>query len=52
MQKLNIPLDVAQRVDEKNWIICLVIIFAPRVTVIKMSQMDYFLYFLLVAAIN
>ena len=52
MPKWNIPSDRAQRVDDKNWVICLVIMFAAWVTVIKMSQMDYFLYFLLMAAIN
>ena len=36
----------AQRVDEKNGVICLVM-FIPRVMVIKMSKMGYFLYFLL-----
>ena len=35
-------MDRAQRVDEKNGIICLVIMFTPRVTVIKMSTMTHF----------
>ena len=37
MQKWNILMDTAQKVDEKNVAICLVVMFAPRVTVIKMS---------------
>ena len=45
MQKWNIPMDSAQRVDEKNGAICLVIIFTPGVMVIKMSKMAHFLYF-------
>ena len=47
MQKRNIPMDVAQRVDEKNEVICLVIMFTPQVMVIEMSKMAHFLYFLL-----
>ena len=39
-------MDRAQRVDEKNGIIYLVM-FTPRVMVIKMSKMAHFLYFLL-----
>ena len=39
----------AQRVDEKNRIICLVM-FTSRVMVINMSKMIHFLYFLLMAA--
>ena len=31
MQKWNILTEIAQRVDEKNWVICIVIIFTPRV---------------------
>ena len=38
MYKLNIPTDRAQRVDEKNGVICLVIMFTRRDRVIKMSQ--------------
>ena len=41
MQKRNIPMDRAQRVDEKNGAICLVM-FIPRVTVIKISKMAQF----------
>ena len=39
-------MDRAQRVDEKNGIIYLVM-FTPRVMVIKMSKMAHFMYFLL-----
>ena len=46
LQKWNIPTNRAQRVDEKNGIICLVIVFTPRVMVIKMSKMALVLYFL------
>ena len=45
-------MDSAQRVDEKNGAICLVIIFTPRVMVIKMSKMAHFLYFLQMTAKN
>ena len=38
-------MDTAQRVDNKNGIICLFIIFTPRVMVIKMSKMDLFCIF-------
>ena len=38
-----------QRLDEKNRVICL---FMPRVIVIKMSKMAYFLYFVLMKAEN
>ena len=31
MQKWNIPTDRSQRVDEKNGVVCLVIMFTPRV---------------------
>ena len=40
-------MDRAQRVDEKNGVICLVM-FTPGVIVIKMSKMAHFLYFLLI----
>ena len=43
-------MDRAQRLDEKNGVICLVIMFTSRVIVIKMSKMDHFLYFLLMTA--
>ena len=35
---MNIPTDRTQKVDEKNGVICLVIMFTPRVMVIKMSR--------------
>ena len=50
MQKWNMPTDRAQRVDEKNGVIYLVAMFAPRVTVIKISHIAHFLYFLVVTA--
>ena len=43
-------MDRAQRLDEKNGVICLVIMFTSRVIVIKTSKMDHFLYFLLMTA--
>ena len=46
MQKWNIPTDGAQRVDEKNGVLCLDVMFTPRVMVVKMSKLAYFLYFL------
>ena len=52
MQKWNIPTDRAQRVDGKNGVICLVIMFTPQVMVIKMSKMAHFLYFLLMPSKN
>ena len=52
MQKWNKQTDRAQRVDEKNGVICLVIMFAPGVMVIKMSKMAHFLYFALMPAKN
>ena len=51
MQRQDISTDRAQRVDEKNEFICLVI-FTSRVMVIKMSEMVYFLYFQLITAKN
>ena len=39
-----------QRVDEKNGVICLVIIFTSRVMAFKMSEMANFIYFLLITA--
>ena len=52
MQKWNKQTDRTQRADEKNGVICLVIMFAPGVMVIKMSKMAHFLYFLLMPAKN
>ena len=43
-------MDEAQRVDEKNGVICLVVMFTPRVMVITMSKITHFLYFLLITA--
>ena len=37
--------DRAQKVDEKNEVICLIIIFIPRVMVIEMSRMAHFFVF-------
>ena len=37
MQKWNIPTNTAQRLDGKNGVICLVIMFTTRVMVIKMA---------------
>ena len=50
MQKVNITTDSAQRRNEKNGIICLVIMSTSKVIVIKMSKMADFSYFLLMAA--
>ena len=52
MQNWNIPTDRVQREDEKNVIICLVIMFTYGVMIIKMSKMAHFLYFLLMIAKN
>ena len=41
----------AQRLDENNAVICLVL-FTPRVMVIKMSKLAHSMYFLLIAAKN
>ena len=46
MQKWNISTDRPQGVDEKNGVIRLVM-FTPRVMVIKMYEMAHFMYFLL-----
>ena len=46
MQKWNISTYRAQRVDEKNDVICLVM-FTPKVMVIRMSKMAHLMYFLL-----
>ena len=45
MPKGNIPTSRAQRVDEKNGAIYLVIILTRRVMVIKMSKMTHFCIF-------
>ena len=44
--------DRAQKAEEKNGVICLVIVFTPGVMIIKMSKDAHFLYFLLMAAKN
>ena len=48
----NKPKDRTQRVDDKNGVICLAIMFTFRVIVFKMSEMANFIYFLLVTAKN
>ena len=45
MHKWNIPTGTAQRVDEKNRITFLVIMFTNGVMVIKISKKTHFLYF-------
>ena len=52
IQKWNIPTDRAQRFDEKNGAICLVIMFTPKVMVFKMSKIVVFFNFLLITAKN
>ena len=42
-QKWNIAMDRAQRIDEKNGVTCLFIMFTLRVMLIKMSKMTHFL---------
>ena len=49
-KKENIPTDRALRDGEKNGFICLVIMFTPRIKVIKMSKLAHFLEFLLIIA--
>ena len=49
MHKWNIETDRAQRADEKNEVICLVIMFNPRGMAIKTLKMAHKLYFLLIA---
>ena len=44
MQKWDISTNRALSVDEKNGVICLVMV-TPRVMVIKMSKMAHFMYF-------
>ena len=51
MHKQNISTDRAQIVDKKNGVIDLVM-FTPRVTVIKMSIIAHFIYFLRNSAKN
>ena len=53
MLNRNIPTNRSQRVDEKNRVICIVIIILTcRVMVIKMLKMAYYCYFLLIKAKN
>lgn len=47
MRKWNIPTNRAQKIDERNGVICLLTMFTSGVMVIKISQMTHFLYFLL-----
>ena len=42
IQKWNTSMDRAQRVDEKNGVICVVTLFTPGVMVIKMSKIFKF----------
>ena len=46
------PIGRAQRVDEKNGVTCLFIMFAPRVMVIKISKLAHFLHFVLATGKN
>ena len=41
MQKWNMPMDRAQRVDEKKEVICLVVMFTPGYI---MSKMAFFVF--------
>ena len=45
MQKGNIPTDRAQKVNEKNAVICLLIMFTPQFMVIKRSKNSLFFVF-------
>ena len=44
-QNWNIPIDRAQRADEKNGVIFLFIIFSPKVMVVNMSKITIFCIF-------
>ena len=44
------PWNKTQRLDEENSGICLVVMFPSRIRVMKISQIAYFLYFLLMTA--
>lgn len=50
MQKHTIPTDGDQKVDEKNEVICVVIMFTAEVVIIKVLKMAPFSYFLLMTA--
>ena len=52
MQKQHKPMVRAQRLDEKNGVICLVIMFTARVMTIKMSKMAHFSNIMLMTAQN
>ena len=52
MQKRNVPTERAQRADENNGFICLVIMVISGVMIIKMARMVKFLYFLLMTSKN
>ena len=45
-------MDRTQKLDKKNGVICLVIMYTPGFVVIKMLQMAHSLYFLLMTAKN
>ena len=47
MRKWHILADRAQLVDEKNGSFISLVMFTPRVMVIKMSKMAHFMFFLL-----
>ena len=44
MQNRNMPTDKTQRADEKNGLICLVIMLTPRVMVIKCQKWLFFVF--------
>ena len=50
--KVWLETDRALRADEKNGVICLVIMFTSGFMVFKMSKMAHCLYFLLIKAKN
>ena len=50
MRKWNIQRDRVKRINEKNGVICLFIMFTPRVMVIKILKMAHYLHFLLMTA--
>ena len=50
MRKWNRSMDRAQRLDEKDGVICLIFIFTFGVTVNAMPKMVHFLHFMLMTA--
>ena len=52
MKKWKKTMDRTQKLDKKNGVICLVIMYTPGFVVIKMLQMAHSLYFLLMTAKN